>query len=107
MVPVVRSLVSYVAGVARMPLLPFVVYSALGSLPWVVLLVGGGALLGESWPTIEAILKPLERVVLVGLVALSAAAVAWKIRDRLRGESAGHARRCDDFTPERVAAEDR
>ena len=107
MVPVVRSLVSYVAGVARMPLLPFVVYSALGSLPWVILLVGGGTLLGESWPTIEAILKPLERVVLVGLVVLSAAAVAWKIRGHLRGESAGHARRRDDLTPEPVAAEDR
>jgi hypothetical protein len=69
--------------------------------------VSGGTLLGESWPTIEAILKPLERVVLVGLVALSAAAVAWKIRGHLRGESAGHARRRDDLTPEPVAAEDR
>ena len=45
-----------------------------------ILLVAGGTLLGESWPTIEAILKPLERGVLVGLVALSAAAVGWKIR---------------------------
>ena len=86
MVPVIRSLVSYVAGVARMPLLPFVVYSALGSLPWVILLVAGGTLLGESWPTIEAILKPLERGVLVGLVAVSAAAVGWKTRGHLRGE---------------------
>ena len=90
MVPVVRSLVSYVAGVARMPLLPCIVYSALGSLPWVILLVGGGALLGESWPTIEAILKPLERMVLVGLVALSVAAVAWKVRGHLRGDASAH-----------------
>jgi membrane protein DedA with SNARE-associated domain len=125
MVPVVRSLVSYVAGVARMPLLPFIVYSALGSLPWVILLVGGGALLGESWPTIEAILKPLERVVLVGLVALSAAAVAWKVRGHLRGDASAHdagrdshvsagaarrgprAPRRGDLEPEPVPVEDR
>jgi membrane protein DedA with SNARE-associated domain len=104
MVPVVRSLVSYVAG---MPLLPFVVYSALGSLPWVILLVSGGTLLGESWPTIEAILRPLERVVLVALVALSGAAVAWKVRGHLRGESAGPARRRDDLSPGPVAVDDR
>ncbi len=86
MLPVVRSLVSYVAGVARMPLGPFVVYSALGSLPWVILLVGAGTLLGESWPTIEAILKPFERVVLVGLVGFSVVAVAWRVRAHVRGE---------------------
>lgn len=89
MLPVVRSLVSYVAGVARMPLVPFVVYTALGSLPWVILLVGAGTLLGESWSTIEAILKPFERVVLVGLVAAAGAAVAWKVRNVIRERRAG------------------
>jgi hypothetical protein len=52
----------------------------------VILLVGAGTLLGESWPTIEAILKPFERVVLVGLVAFSVVAVAWRIRAHVRGE---------------------
>lgn len=89
MLPVVRSLVSYVAGVARMPLVPFVVYTALGSLPWVILLVGAGTLLGESWSTIEAILKPFERVVLVGLVAAAGAVVAWKVRNVIRERRAG------------------
>jgi membrane protein DedA with SNARE-associated domain len=84
MLPVVRSLVSYVAGVARMPLVPFVLYSALGSLPWVLLLVGAGTLLGESWPTIEAILKPFERIVLVVLVGFSVVAVAWRVRTAFR-----------------------
>jgi membrane protein DedA with SNARE-associated domain len=85
MIPVVRSLVSYVAGVARMPLVPFVAYSALGSLPWVILLVGAGTLLGESWPTIEGILKPFERLVLVGLVASLVVAIGWRVRSHARG----------------------
>jgi membrane protein DedA with SNARE-associated domain len=88
MIPVVRSLVSYVAGVARMPLVPFTVYTALGSLPWVILLVAGGTLLGESWPTIEALLKPFEQVVLGGLVIGAGILVAWRVRGHLRGERA-------------------
>lgn len=99
MVPVVRSLVSYVAGVARMPLLPFVVYTTLGSLPWVILLVGGGTLLGESWPAIEALLKPFERVVLVGLIAVAGIMVVWRIRGHLRGDRV-------DLAPETVPVEE-
>src|SRR5829696_1866483 len=34
MIPVIRSLVSFAAGVARMPIGPFVLYTVLGSLPW-------------------------------------------------------------------------
>lgn len=90
MVPVVRSLVSYVAGVGRMPLVPFVVYSALGSLPWVILLVGTGTLLGESWPTIEAVLKPFELAVLVGLAGTAALVVALKVRGYLRRRRAAN-----------------
>jgi len=92
MLPVVRSLVSYVAGVARMPLLPFVLYTTLGSLPWVIVLVGGGVLLGESWPAIEALLKPFERVVLVGLIVVAGVVVAWKVRGEFRGRRASLAR---------------
>jgi membrane protein DedA with SNARE-associated domain len=91
MMPVVRSLVSYVAGVARMPLAPFVVWTALGSLPWVILLVGAGTLLGQSWPTIEAILKPFERIVLVGLAGTAAVVVAWRVRGYLQHRREGAA----------------
>lgn len=81
LVPVVRSLVSYTAGVARMPLLPFIAYTAVGSAIWVAFLAGAGALVGERWAEIEALIKPVERVVLVGLV-IAVAAFAWV---RLRG----------------------
>jgi membrane protein DedA with SNARE-associated domain len=100
MVPVVRSLVSYVAGVARMPLLPFVVYTTLGSLPWVILLVGAGTFLGGSWSTIEAILKPFEQLVVVALVVTAGGLAAWKIRGHLRGERA-------DLAPEAIRTDER
>ncbi len=100
MVPVVRSLVSYVAGVARMPLLPFVVYTTLGSLPWVILLVGAGTFLGGSWSTIEAILKPFEQLVVVALVVTAGGVAAWKIRGHLLGERA-------DLVPEKIRTDER
>lgn len=82
-VPVVRSLVSFAAGMARMPLVPFTLYTAVGSLPWVAALVGAGVLLGASWTEIEAVMKPLERLVLAGLALGGLAATLLCLRARL------------------------
>lgn len=84
MIPVVRSLVSFGAGVGRMPLLPFVVFTVLGSIPWNLALVGAGYLLGEHWGTFETLLAQYEYVVLAGL-AIAAGAWTWLrfIRPRL------------------------
>ncbi|HXG39466.1 MAG TPA: DedA family protein [Candidatus Limnocylindrales bacterium] len=76
MVPVVRSLVSFAAGIGRMPLLPFVVFTALGSLPWTLLLVFAGMELGANWAAIGPILKRFELAVLVAL-AIAAALFVW------------------------------
>ncbi|WP_448641540.1 DedA family protein [Geodermatophilus sp. URMC 63] len=47
MVPIVRSFISVPAGVVRMPILQFVVYSAAGSLIWNSVLVTLGVLAGD------------------------------------------------------------
>ena len=46
MIPVIRSLVSFAAGIAHMPLAKFTIFSFLGSLPWTALLVFAGVQLG-------------------------------------------------------------
>ncbi len=74
LVPVIRSLVSFGAGVARMPLAPFIVFTALGSFPWTLLLVFAGMQLGANWESIGGILKQFEYAILAGLVLI---AVAW------------------------------
>ncbi len=74
MIPVIRSLVSFAAGVAHMPLLKFTVFTFLGSLPWTALLVFAGVQLGANWETVGGFLKSIEYLVLAGLVAI---AVAW------------------------------
>lgn len=76
MVPVVRSLVSFAAGVARMRLVPFTVYTFFGSLPWTFLLVLAGMQLGANWAEIGSVLKRFEYAIL-GVMALAVLAFIW------------------------------
>ena len=71
MVPVIRSLVSFAAGVAHMPLGRFVVFTFLGSLPWTLLLVVSGVVLGANWEQIGGILKQFEYLVLAVLAVIA------------------------------------
>ena len=50
MVPLVRTFVSYPAGISRMPMGRFLLFSALGSLPWNAALIAAGYLVGENYP---------------------------------------------------------
>jgi membrane protein DedA with SNARE-associated domain len=83
MVPLVRTFVSYPAGIARMPMGRFVLFSALGSLPWNAALITAGFIVGENYPRIEAALKPYEYAiyaVVVGVVLLLIARWWWRKR---------------------------
>ena len=74
MIPVIRSLVSFAAGIAHMPLLRFTIFTFLGSLPWTALLVFAGVQLGANWETVGAWLKRFEYLVLAILVII---VLAW------------------------------
>jgi membrane protein DedA with SNARE-associated domain len=71
LVPIVRSLVSFAAGIAHMPLGRFVVFTFLGSLPWTLLLVVAGVVMGANWEEIGGILKRFEYLVLAILVVIA------------------------------------
>jgi membrane protein DedA with SNARE-associated domain len=75
MVPLVRTFVSYPAGISRMPLGRFLFFSTLGSLPWNLALITAGYLVGENYPQIEAAIKPYEYVI----YALVAAGAVWLV----------------------------
>lgn len=73
MIPIVRSLVSFAAGIARMPLGRFTLFTFLGSLPFTALLVFAGVQLGANWEEVGAVLKRFEYAVLAVLAVLIAA----------------------------------
>jgi membrane protein DedA with SNARE-associated domain len=88
MVPLVRTFVSYPAGISRMPLGRFVLFSALGSLPWNAALIYAGLLLGENYGRLAAALKPYEYAIyFVVLVGIGALAVRWYAAKRQRGRA--------------------
>jgi membrane protein DedA with SNARE-associated domain len=74
MVPVIRSLVSFAAGVSRMSLGRFTLFSFLGSAPWTALLVFAGMQLGANWESVGAWLKRFEYAILAVLVVI---ALVW------------------------------
>jgi membrane protein DedA with SNARE-associated domain len=76
LIPVVRSLVSFGAGVGRMPIVPFVIYTILGSLPFTFVLVYVGVQLGANWEAIGAVLKQFEYAIL-GILVLIVLAFLW------------------------------
>lgn len=70
MLPVVRTFISLPAGIARMPVWRFTLFSLLGAVPWVMLLVWGGMVLGENWTEIKRAFRGLDYLMAAGLVAL-------------------------------------
>ena len=51
LLPVVRTFISFPAGVARMDLRKFIIYSTAGAFIWSAVLVQAGVLLGDNWAT--------------------------------------------------------
>lgn len=70
LLPVVRTFISFPAGVARMPLRKFVAYSTAGALPWTILLTYAGTVLGSHWEDLRHSLAPFDTLILVAFVAL-------------------------------------
>lgn len=70
--PGVRTLISLPAGIARMRLGTFLLYTTLGTLAWNALLVGAGVLLGQNWQRILSIVDQYETLfwILVALFVL-------------------------------------
>lgn len=52
LLPGIRTFISLPAGIARYPLHNFILLTVIGTVPWTLLLVYIGALLGENWQTI-------------------------------------------------------
>ena len=67
-VPLLRALISYPAGVARMPLGRFMLFSVAGSIPWNLALVTAGWLLGENYEALYAAIRPYEIVIYLAVI---------------------------------------
>jgi len=89
LLPVVRTFISFPAGVARMPLGKFVLFSTLGALPWSILLAYAGVVLGENWVDIRHALQPFDLAIALAVVLAVLLFLAWRLGllERLRRRS--------------------
>jgi membrane protein DedA with SNARE-associated domain len=77
MLPIVRTFISVPAGIARMPLWRFTFFSILGAIPWVMLLVWGGMVLGDHWLELKHSLKGLDYLV-AGVILFGVGLFIWR-----------------------------
>lgn len=75
LLPGVRSVVSLPAGMARMPLVPFLVMTTAGSVIWTTMLASVGYLLGSRYGLVAEYLDPVTWTILAGVTALYAVRV--------------------------------
>jgi membrane protein DedA with SNARE-associated domain len=79
-VPLVRTLISFPAGIAKYDFTRFILYTFLGSLIWNAILAYLGYVLGPQWEDIIAFFDKFELVAIVALALF----VTWWIWHRLR-----------------------
>lgn len=75
LMPVVRTFISFPAGISGMKLSTFSIYTFLGALPWSLALAYVGFQLGENWDTLGGYFHSADIIIGILLVA----GVAWYV----------------------------
>ncbi len=90
MIPIFRSLISIPAGVARMRVGTFLLYTTLGSLIWNTVFVMAGYVLGENWQVVESYAGSFQKVIIaVCALAVGCFVVTRLVRTRRDRPAAG------------------
>jgi membrane protein DedA with SNARE-associated domain len=79
LMPIVRTFISFPAGVARMHLGKFIVYSTAGALPWSMLLIWAGQQLGANWVEIRHMLEPYDLLIAALVIAAGLLFIWWRL----------------------------
>lgn len=81
-VPIVRSLISIPAGVAKMQLFPFLSLTFVGTFIWNVVLVFLGRFAGDAWETIAGYVDVYAMIALAAFVSIAIVAGASFVKKR-------------------------
>jgi len=86
LLPVVRTFIAFPAGVARMRLLPFTIYTLLGSYLWCLILAYTGMKLGQHWKQLGPYFHRFD----TGIGLLLAIGVGLLLYNRIKGLRTAH-----------------
>jgi membrane protein DedA with SNARE-associated domain len=90
LLPVVRTFIAFPAGVSRMNMPKFVVYTFVGSFPWCLGLAWVGMKLGEKWnsdPRLKAAFHRFDLAIGIAFVLAAAFFVWHKVRANRRSQA--------------------
>ncbi|MGF1525142.1 MAG: DedA family protein [Leptolyngbyaceae cyanobacterium] len=73
-IPGIRTYVSVPAGLSQMPLIPYLLYTFVGTVVWTGALAIAGFFLGSQFEQVQAFIAPISKVVLTIVVVVG---VAW------------------------------
>lgn len=105
MIPIFRSLISIPAGIERMNLWLFTLFTAVGSLIWNTLFIMGGYLLGSNFHLVAEYADVFSNVVLVIVVVVLAIWIAVRVvRNRRRARDPNYRPETPDEAAARIDA---
>jgi membrane protein DedA with SNARE-associated domain len=87
LLPIVRTFISFPAGVVRTRFPTFVVFSFVGSFLWCGALAAGGFVFGARWEELRAIMRPFDIPIAIVIVAAGAYYVYRHIQHFREGEA--------------------
>lgn len=70
-IPIVRSLISIPAGMSRMPLKQFLLYTILGTTIWNTVLVSLGKIAGANWHIISNIIDAYSKLIIIAVMIIA------------------------------------
>jgi membrane protein DedA with SNARE-associated domain len=76
-IPGIRSIISLPAGMRRMKIRTFLIYTTIGSTIWNIGLAGSGYLLGDAYAQVEHMLGPISKIVAI-LLVLAVGVFFWR-----------------------------
>lgn len=82
LVPGIRTIISLPAGLSEMHLVPFLIYSTIGSALWIFGLTYAGYLLGDNYDLVDEYLGPVSKIVLAIIVIWFAIWIGRRIMRR-------------------------
>lgn len=71
-IPVVRHAMSIPAGIAKMPIGKFTLYTVAAMIPWTIFFLYLGEVLGNNWASIKTIAQPYVIPTIIGAVIIAA-----------------------------------
>lgn len=83
-IPIVRSLISIPAGIAKIDLFSFIIYTTLGSLIWNSVIITLGYFMGSNWQLIVLVFEDYSLIVLAIALLFMMYGLVWWYKKRIK-----------------------